>query len=239
MSLLNMDVSSLHQLPGTVTTCRIGHERIKFFINNFDDPIQNAQSRGEFFEAEELQLIAKHIAPGSIIADIGSNVGNHALFFEKFMAPRSVVLFEVNPDAIAILMINRLLNECRSWNYDYIGFALSDQASRMRRVPPNDNNMGATQFIPDAGGSYRSIIGDQILCPSRVDFIKIDVEGGEMAVLGGLSATVSTWRPTLFVEVGDYHFDQFDAWMQQHDYTVAEKFERYAGLPNYMIKSNS
>jgi len=45
---------------------------------------------------------------------------------------------------------------------------------------------------------------DDVLPPvRRVDFIKIDVEGGELDVLRGAERTILTWRPTVVFEWGE------------------------------------
>lgn len=43
----------------------------------------------------------------------------------------------------------------------------------------------------------------------RVDFIKIDVEGYEPAVLRGATRTLERFRPTLLIEIEDRHLEKF------------------------------
>lgn len=221
---------------GAIVSCRIDHVNLRFFVNNAKDPIQNYNLRGCFFEPDELRLMAKHIPADAVIADIGSNIGNHALFYDKFVAPRTVMLFEINPDAIAILRVNKLLNECASWDDQYLGYALSDCNGRMDRIIPDPNNLGGTQFRASPDGAYMCITGDSIMASRRVDFVKIDVEGGEMAVLVGMKETLARWRPTIFVELGDQYLPQFTPWLEANGYRIVDKYERYIGLPNYLLK---
>lgn len=47
--------------------------------------------------------------------------------------------------------------------------------------------------------------------PERVDFVKVDIEGGESALLDGAAATLERWTPTLMVELEDRHLSRFGA----------------------------
>ncbi len=138
--------ATVNVLSGAIASCCIDRVEVSFFVKNARDPIQNYHLRGCFFEPDELRLMAKHIPSGAVIADVGANIGNHAIFFEKFTSPRSVILFEINPDAIDILKINQKLNGCKSWDDQYLGYALADKNGQMERIIPDENNLGGTQF---------------------------------------------------------------------------------------------
>ena len=99
-------------LPGTLVTCTAEGAAVQFFVTNARDPIQACHLRGEFFEVEELRLLAPHIPPGAVIADIGANIGNHAMYFDRVAQARRVVLFEANPDAATHLRLHGRLNRC-------------------------------------------------------------------------------------------------------------------------------
>ena len=222
-------------LPGTLVRCRIGGAALQFFVTNPRDPIQACHLRGEFFEPDEISLIAPHIPPGAVIADIGANIGNHALFFEHLAGAREVVLFEANPDAAALLRLNGRLNACRTWDERFLGLAAAAGPGRMAKTLPDPDNLGGTQFHPDPAGATRCIAADSALAGRRVDFIKVDVEGGEMAVLAGLRHTIACWQPTLFIELCAPHWPEFNAWMDAAGYRVADSYERYPGLPNLLV----
>jgi hypothetical protein len=44
---------------------------------------------------------------------------------------------------------------------------------------------------------------------TRLDFVKIDVEGGELAVLRGGGNAIDEFRPTLLVEIEDRHTSRY------------------------------
>jgi FkbM family methyltransferase len=60
---------------------------------------------------------------------------------------------------------------------------------------------------------------------SDVGFIKIDVEGHELAVLAGAAVTLGRHRPNLLIECNDEHqpeaVKRLGAWLGAHEYTAA------------------
>jgi Methyltransferase FkbM domain len=50
------------------------------------------------------------------------------------------------------------------------------------------------------------------LCASRtrLDFVKIDVEGGELHVLHGGRRTIDRFRPTMLIEIESHHTARYD-----------------------------
>jgi hypothetical protein len=62
-------------------------------------------------------------------------------------------------------------------------------------VSPDPNNIGHTMFFPAPDASVLALPGDALLLNERVDFIKLDVEGMELEILSGMSATLARWRP--------------------------------------------
>ncbi len=51
-----------------------------------------------------------------------------------------------------------------------------------------------------------------------------------------LAETIARCRPMMFIEIGDYHRQQFADWLQRTAYGVCDKYERYPGLPNYLVR---
>lgn len=226
---------ALRSLPGIVVETRIQDREIRFFVQNEHDHIQSHHLQGIFYEREELAIIARYFVEGGVFVDIGTNVGNHTIFIEKFCNPRQIINFEINPDAIAIFAINRCLNELKTCEIGFLGIALAHHEGRVSLVQPEPNNLGCTGILPDSDGALRSLPGDELLAMRPVDLIKIDVEGTEMAVLEGLRQTIDRWRPGLFIEVDDANSAIFAAWCEKHAYHRADAFQRYEGKTNFMM----
>ncbi|WP_246040458.1 FkbM family methyltransferase [Roseovarius arcticus] len=204
-------------------------------LNMARDPIQNAWRRGEFFEAEELGMVAVHIKNDAHIIDIGANVGNHAMFFATRMGAARVVVVEPNPLALAPLMANILLNKLESViDMRFLGVGLSDASGDGFGMKRHDRNLGATKMFAGKG-NLQVHAGDDLLRDETPDLIKIDVEGMEMRVLSGLNKMISSHRPVILIEVDEENAAPFDAWCTQHDYGVVQTVRHSRKNCNYLL----
>jgi len=219
-------------------SARIWGREVRFRITNPEDLIQSAHAQGRFYEPEELEIIRQYCRFGSVFADIGANIGNHSLFVGLFLHPAQIIPFEVNPKAIDILTVNLSRNGLQDLcDTRHLGIGLSDSARAGVSLIQPDQNMGGSR-ITDAPGTLSLKSGDEMLAGRRVDFLKIDVEGMEMAVLGGLRETLATWKPRIFIEVDNVNADAFAAWLRSSGYKAVDSFQRYAANVNYMLVSD-
>lgn len=222
---------------GQVVRAMVEGQPVFFTLTNPRDVIQKEHLAGRFYEPEELEIIRAHCPKDAVFADIGANIGNHSLFALMVLGVRKVIAFEPNPVAIAVLTsnlgLNGLLPRC---DLSHLGLGLSDRAQdglAMEVDKPN-KNLGGGRMVE--GGALQVIRGDDALAGEQVDFIKIDVEGMEMQVLGGLAETVARCRPRFFIEVDEVNRAAFLAWVEANRYEVAATFRRYAVNENFLLK---
>src|SRR5262249_53770051 len=157
--------------------------------------------------------IAEHFPPGGVFLDIGANVGNHTIYVAKFLQPGAVIVIELTPPAIFILRSNIALNNLQGVvDTSLLGAGFADVEGRAAGRGPK-HNLGNAIFTLDSRGSFRVVPGDSLLADRRIDFMKIDVEGMEMAVLNGLQETIARNRPALYVEVDDRNAEAFRQWL--------------------------
>ncbi len=223
---------------GNVVRSVIHGQPIHFFIANPRDAIQRVHATGQFYEAEELEIIRRWCPPGSTFCDIGANVGNHAIFALKFLHAARVILFEPNPVATSILLtnlgLNGLLPRCEA---NYLGIGLSDHTADGKAMATKRFNLGAGLIIDGDASRVGSIAlrrGDDLLAKETPNFLKIDVEGMEMAVLGGLSDLIARCRPIIFIEVDNTNRTAFDQWVAQNHYASKATFRRYKANENFL-----
>lgn len=228
----------MQHVTGTIVTFEHEGQTIRFFVDRPEDEIQKYQYAGGFYEAEELEVIRRYYPGETVFADIGANIGNHAIYAEKMLNAPEIVIFEPNPIAIEHLKINLALNNCRRVDLTYLGFPVSAKAGeRMTITFSPANNLGNTVFGSSDTGEYRTITGDFALTHRRVGLIKIDTEEMEFQTLAGLEETISIWRPVIFVEVVEARETELQAWCAAHSYKIAESQKRYALLRNYVLTS--
>jgi FkbM family methyltransferase len=175
------------------------------------------------YETDLLSAITEHIVSRAlpdhrqlVALDVGANIGNHSLAFSQVFA--RVLAFEPNPLAVHLLQANVLLNLAHNIAVCPVGLGESDHSAAFCTEP---GNVGASHFVsPNEQGSspgdqssrdfttLQIVNGDAYLSnrlsPSeRVGLIKIDVEGFEDSVVGGLSAILKRDTPLVFYEALD------------------------------------
>lgn len=220
-------------------SCRISNFKTggidsKFLIVNEDDAIQKHHGRGQFYEPDELKIIARHVKPGMVMADIGTNVGNHTIFALQHLKVRHVYAFEPNPDAYNILYTNIGLNNLgRRFTHFPVGLSDSNFMASLARRP---NNLGGTRLIQEPSEEMIQVSkGDVFLSGLEIDFMKIDVEGLDINVLNGLEQTISSNRPIIFIEIEDRNETAFHEWARVNNYLIADQFRRYERNQNFLI----
>ncbi|MBU1378375.1 MAG: FkbM family methyltransferase [Alphaproteobacteria bacterium] len=217
--------------PGVLAEFAHRGQTVRFFVSDIADVIQNQHINGYFYEPIELDIIAAHFPAGGVYLDIGANVGNHLVYMSKFCAPSAVIAVEPNPSALRLLHLNLLLNALPA---TVVAMGLSDAPGKAEARWPS-HNLGGARMMAEDNGRIQMIPGDDLFADRKIDFMKIDVEAQELAVLRGLARTIAANRPTIFVEVDDVNREAMDAWIADNRYQVARKHRRYVDNENLLL----
>jgi FkbM family methyltransferase len=221
---------------GRVASVVHAGQEFRFFVDDPHDSIQAHHVIGEFYELEELELLKRHVGEGARILDVGANIGNHIVYFERVMKASRVVPIELQERVISVLRLNAALNGLVRTDLSRlgIGFGASDHGARI--VVPQAFNVAGAQFQADATGSYAIRRGDDVLAGEDFDLIKIDVEGMECDVIDGLDATIRRSRPKMFVEVWQKNLPRFEEQMARLSYRRLDEWRRYDVAINLLME---
>jgi FkbM family methyltransferase len=157
----------------------------------------------------EIQLVRSLCDPDRVALDIGADVGEFAI--AMLGSSRSVIAFEPRQTQARALaaMFDAVGAEVR-----IEAIALSDQpgvtAMRVLEFDPGRSTIEGANTLTDADGSPVQTIDVEVkrlddLGLDNVGFIKIDVEGHELAVLHGAAHTLKRHQPTLVIEAEERH----------------------------------
>jgi FkbM family methyltransferase len=149
-----------------------------------------------WYELECAALFRKLIAPGSTVLDIGGHIGLHSRLFSRLVGPKGrVLVFEANPDNVAVLQRN--LAGARYRNVEIIWSAVSSSDGKaLLHISPGHSNHsllpGYTEAVKQVEVPVVSI--DSYLSRhnvGRVDFVKSDTEGADPQVIQGMAHTIA------------------------------------------------
>lgn len=154
----------------------------------------------------EIEFVRRSLMPGSVFIDAGAYHGWYALAASQVVGETGLVLaFEPNPDTFAILMRNVSLNGRRNLRAFNVALSDVDGTVWLYRGPGDEASSALAQVAGGAGQDRVSAKRlDEVLADlhvSRVDVMKIDVQGAEARVFRGAMTTLRSSRPLLIFEV--------------------------------------
>lgn len=194
-----MDVGAVLLANGNV---RIKRTRYGLMAYNINDIYvgRSLDCYGEYSRGEIL-LFAQIVTPGSLIVDVGANIGAHTLVLAQAVGQRGlVVAIEPQRAVYQLLCANLALNEVNNVRAIHAGAArLRGHAFISLCDYAKPGNFGGAELVDKAGEPIVVVSIDSLEFPS-CQFIKIDVEGQEQAVIAGAAETIARFKPVLYVE---------------------------------------
>ena len=151
---------------------------------------------------KEWPFVLQFVRPGMTFVDIGANVGVYSLAVARAVGLTGRVLsFEPSATARGQLLEGRALNHLT--NMEVVDAAASNYVGTGALSEPTDTEFGGLA----KGGSLpvrvttldTEFFGRNML---TVDFLKIDVEGHELAVLEGATRVLTEQSPLVMFEIG-------------------------------------
>ncbi|NEQ45380.1 MAG: FkbM family methyltransferase [Leptolyngbya sp. SIOISBB] len=146
-------------------------------------------------EPKQMSIAMELLKPQDICFDIGANVGLYTLLFSQFS--KHIFAFEPLPRNISFLVRTVKLNKLR--NVTVITQAVSNQDG-LSLFEVNENC--AIGKLDSSGSQPVSTIQLDTFVESynhTPSLIKIDVEGGELAVLKGGENTIQQYKPIILL----------------------------------------
>lgn len=167
------------------------------------------------FEWRTVQSYKRLIKPGDVVLDIGANIGAHTLQLARLLGPAGrVYAFEPTQYAYRKLLDNISLNPDLAPAITAVQMMLtaSDEAMLETEICSSWPVDGEHERHAQHQGTYQSTQGaraqtlDRFLVEAgvtKVDFVKLDVDGHECEVLDGWT-TIARFRPKIILELGPY-----------------------------------
>jgi FkbM family methyltransferase len=151
---------------------------------------------------------------GDVVIDCGGCWGDTALYFANEVGVNGhVYIFEFIPSNLNILNRNIELNPKHKNHITVVEHPVWNMSDQL--VYYKDNGPASAvslENFPECTGSITSLTIDDLVLRekiTKIDFIKMDIEGAEMSALHGAEQTIKNHRPTLalavYHQLSDFH----------------------------------
>jgi len=190
--------------------------RYKMFVDTQDIGIASHLMMDGFWEMWVTEAMLRSVRRGSVVIDVGANLGYFTLLLADLTGPEGRVLsFEPNPKLAALLDKSLQVNGFAGFT-DFHRIALGAGESELRLEVQDSSPGGGRVLLP---GTVRSTnTTSEVNVPVRrldtiehalaAEFIKIDVEGFEQQVWHGMTGILKQKKPlTIFMEFTIQRYD--------------------------------
>jgi len=199
------------------------------------------------YEPNEFCVLSSILKPGMTFIDAGANMGLYTLFAARRLTEKGrVIAIEPSIREMAYLRDNVERNALK--RVALLPVALSDHAADVELLVAPVRHAGHNTL---GAFGYRTPLDHRERIPAvrlddlaeaqklrRVDVIKMDIEGAELAALRGASETLGKHRPALLLELSDRALNHQNAssaqvlsLLAEHGYHVYG-FDAAFGLPS-------
>lgn len=160
-------------------------------------------SRGDW-EPETFQILDRLIRPGSIYCDIGAWIGPTVLY----AAQKSRRIYCIEPDRIAYMYLLQNIKLNHIENVLPFNIALAGKNELRRMASPRGKRGDSMTSLLNPDGKR----GVEVLCLEwqtwlshvgnpKIDCMKMDIEGGEFALLPVMADYLKKYRPALYLSL--------------------------------------
>jgi FkbM family methyltransferase len=184
------------------------------FLTRLESRYQNSDIDWEgLLEADYLTLLSGR--DGLNIIDIGGHAGRHSRAIQDRLRPAHLLIFEPLPEQCRKLMATF----AQDLNVSVQNMALSNVSGAstfvVKQKAPEESGLRQRTFYNDGQSSDLEHIQvqvdtlDNLDLQLKVDFIKIDTEGGEIDILRGGRRLLQRDAPIISVEYGPGGYDAY------------------------------
>lgn len=170
------------------------------------------------YERSTTRALARLARPGTIAIDVGANIGAQALPLALYVGQSGqVIAVEPADSAIARLRANSNLNPDLGPRMTVVHRALGAPGDRAAesyfaswpleaKANAHPVHLGNPERSSAMGSTLDGLVAELRL--SRVDLIKLDVDGNEIPILKGALGTLEKYHPVVVFELAPYLLEE-------------------------------
>lgn len=170
-------------------------------------------------EEDETKFIKRILKSGMVFIDVGANMGYYSLVGAKMVGHAGHVhSFEPSAKMVGELRYNVALNGFNNVCINNMALGEKNGIAQLSRYEQGKEAYGSLAQRPFPGAQVIGYDAVQVTTLdehstahgiSRVDVIKMDVEGAELNVLSGALETIRNFRPIIILEIAEVNLSGF------------------------------
>jgi len=167
-----------------------------------DETVFRPIQRDHIWEPHLIAVLERIIRPGFVCMDVGANIGAITLPLARLASSGHVHAFEASANAAGLLRSNVVYNGLT--NVTIVQKAIAKESGGMTDLFTVPGQLGtahqAIEFGRDGERQQVETLALDDYGVSHVDFIKLDIEGSEIAALSGARKLIEGSLPILAIE---------------------------------------
>jgi FkbM family methyltransferase len=184
---------------------------------------------GDYFEEDLLKESIPYIRKGSIVLDIGANVGAFSLPYSNY----DCIVYSFEPQNYCVNLLKETFKNIPNVNIFHNAVGNEEKEIEMNPSNPDkEKNIGGLSV--GKGGEKVKMIKIDNLKLFNISVIKIDVEGYENKVIEGAKETIINNRPFIIFESHHINPHGIIEFLKGLNYECIEG--KYPVLKNYICK---
>jgi FkbM family methyltransferase len=189
-------------VPYLVEARAFGEHSIDFLVA--DETARDWYDDGTDQQIPERRWVLENVKPGFTVVDVGGHHGLFSILFSRLVGPTGRVLtWEASPRNAEILAGNLARNGCENVMVTVHG--LGAARAQVRFKANGGNTIVGNEAVEVASDTVMEVhrLDDELPSGTKVDLLKIDVEGSELAVLRGAPELLAQ-RPIIDLEIHNF-----------------------------------
>lgn len=190
--------------------------------------LRSAVGRGIYvtgkFDDQVFEALSLSIKPGTVFIDVGANIGYYSLLAMDFVGTNGMVhAFEIDPRPLVCLKKTVKKNGFNNFFIHEIALGEKEGVAYLQMKKDCGHSSAGSRLRgrPVPMASLDSFLPE--LKDKRVSAVKIDVEGGELAVLLGARQLLLKHSPLIVCEVVEDH-------LQKHGHSTEQLVHYFAEI---------
>lgn len=196
------------------------------------------------YEKNQVSAWQSFVRADSVVIDIGANIGYYSLVASPIAVNGTVYAFEAASKTFQLLVQN--INSNGVSNVYPVFIAIYNESSEMELFISGESNIGMTG-LRKVGNKDVTIEKVQTISldewikttGSKVDLIKIDIEGAELLALKGMEDILNHFRPVLFIEISSLLGLYGNTSFELYEFMGRMKYKYYQATPGNKLRNVS